>query len=52
MIIKEAEKNLARWRRWANKVQCRWAIGSPLYNLAQRRVLQAELKLMELQEIY
>ena len=50
MTLKEAENNLAQWHRWANKVQKRWAVGTPLYNLAQRRVLQAELKLLDLQE--
>ena len=45
----EARKSLHRWRRWAEQVERRWAAGTPMYDLARRRVLEAELRLLEIQ---
>ena len=49
MTESEARKSLVRWRVWASKVIGRWGEGSPLANLAHRRVLEAELRLLEIQ---
>ena len=43
----EALKNLKQWRTWAAKVEQRWTPGSPMVMLAHRRVLEAELRLLE-----
>ena len=49
MTIEDAKQNLTRWQRWAAHTKARWPKGSPLANLADRRVLQAKLQLMDLQ---
>lgn len=45
----EAHKSLKRWRIWATRVEARWSVDSPMVNLAHRRVLEAELRLLEIQ---
>lgn len=50
MTVKEAEASLKRWHRWAACVRSRWQPDSPMARLAQRRVLQAELRLLECQD--
>jgi len=47
----DAKKNLRRWQRWAKRVQQRWPEGSPLSDLARRRVLQAEVKVLEIRAL-
>jgi len=48
MTVTEAYKSLRRWRSWATRVEHRWSPDSPMVNLARRRVLEAELRLMEI----
>lgn len=48
MTETEARKSLIRWRAWAAGVEHRWPEGSPLVLLARRRVLEAELRLLEI----
>ena len=47
MTEAEARKALARCRAWATRVEHRWVAGSPIVDLAHRRVLEAELRLAE-----
>ena len=44
----EARKNLKRWETWKVRVEHRWLPGSPMVDLAHRRVLEARLRLMEI----
>ena len=48
MTVMEARKSLDRWKSWARGVERRWRADSPMVNLAHRRVLEAELRLMEI----
>ena len=47
MKLTEAQASLLRWQRWAAGVADRWPPGSPMAILAQRRVLEAQLRVME-----
>ena len=49
MTESEARKSLSRWRSWATRVVVRWGEGSLLAELAHRRVLEAQLRLLEIQ---
>lgn len=50
MNEQDLRRSLARWRAWEARVASRWPEGSPLANLARRRALEAELRLLEFQE--
>ena len=50
MTIEEAKLQLLRWQRWSAGVEARWPEGTPLRLLARRRVLAAELRLLDLQQ--
>lgn len=49
MTEKEAKASLKRWQRWAACVRSRWEPDSPMADLARRRVLEAELRVLEAQ---
>lgn len=44
-----ARASLTLWRDWEALVTSRWPEGSPMANLARRRTLEAELRLLEIQ---
>lgn len=48
MTEEQALKALVRWRSWAARVENRWSEGSPVVDFARRRVLEAELRLLEI----
>lgn len=49
MTVTEAKKSVKKWRRWASRVRRRWRADSPMIELADRLVREAEQRLQELQ---
>lgn len=49
--VKEAKENLKNWRRWAAAVKKRWRFDSPMVDLADRRVQEAEFKVYLYQRV-
>ena len=49
MTVNEAQASLKRWQRWATGVLARWEPDSPMALLARRRLLEAELRVLEAQ---
>ena len=47
MNAKEAEASLLRWRRWAAGVLARWEPETPVAQMARRRLMEAELRVLE-----
>ena len=49
MTITQAEKSVKRWKRWAACVRSRWMPDSPMIELADRMVQDAEKRLTVIQ---